>query len=76
MATLYATSMRSNELRLLKLGDIDSKRMVIHIRNGKKQTSMGCEPLAGRSAALTVSIGVGANQTIGSFRPNNAPDIP
>jgi integrase/recombinase XerD len=38
MATLYATGMRSNELRLLKVEDVDSERMVIHIRNGKGQT--------------------------------------
>ena len=38
MATLYATGMRCNELRLLKVEDVDSKRMVIHIRNGKAQT--------------------------------------
>ena len=38
MATLYATGMRCNEIRLLKIQDIDSKRMLIHIRNGKGQT--------------------------------------
>jgi len=32
MATLYATGMRSNELRLLKVEDIDGQRMLIHIR--------------------------------------------
>lgn len=30
--------MRCKELRLLKVADIDSKRMLIHIRNGKGQT--------------------------------------
>jgi site-specific recombinase XerD len=38
LATLYATGVRCNELRLLKVEDIDSKRKVIHIRNGKGQT--------------------------------------
>ena len=38
LATLYATGMRCNELRLLKVEDIDSKRKLIHIRNGKGQT--------------------------------------
>jgi site-specific recombinase XerD len=38
LATLYATGMRSNEFRLLKVEDIDSKRMLVHIRNGKGQT--------------------------------------
>ena len=37
MATFYATGMRCNELRLLKVEDIDSQRMLIHIRNGKGQ---------------------------------------
>jgi len=32
---LYGTGIRRSELRLLKLTDIDSKRMVIHIRQGK-----------------------------------------
>ncbi len=38
MATLYATGMRCNEIRLLKIEYIDSKRMLIQIRNGKGQT--------------------------------------
>ena len=38
LATLYATGMRCNEFRLLKVEDIDSKRMLVHIRNGKGQT--------------------------------------
>ena len=38
LATLYATGVRCNELRLMKAEDIDSKRKVIHIRNGKGQT--------------------------------------
>jgi len=33
--TMYSTGMRHNELRSLKKEDIDSKRMVIHVRNGK-----------------------------------------
>src|SRR5262249_11062992 len=38
LATLYATGVRCNELRRLKVEDVDSKRKVIHIRNGKGQT--------------------------------------
>jgi integrase/recombinase XerD len=37
LATLYATGVRCNELRLLKISDIDSQRMVLHIRKGKGQ---------------------------------------
>lgn len=35
LATFYATAVRSNELRHLKVSDLDSKRMVIHVREGK-----------------------------------------
>jgi site-specific recombinase XerD len=35
LLTLYATGMRREELVQLKIGDIDSDRMVIHIRQGK-----------------------------------------
>ena len=37
MALFYGTGVRANELRLLKVGDIDSERMVLHIREGKGQ---------------------------------------
>jgi site-specific recombinase XerD len=35
LATFYATALRCDELRHLKVGDIDSKRMVLHVREGK-----------------------------------------
>src|SRR5450631_2090656 len=35
LATFYATGLRCNELRHLKPSDLDSKRMVIHLREGK-----------------------------------------
>ena len=35
IATFYATGLRCNELRNLKIGDIDSQRRVIHVREGK-----------------------------------------
>jgi site-specific recombinase XerD len=35
LLTLYATGMRRDELVHLKVGDIDSARMLIHIRQGK-----------------------------------------
>jgi integrase len=38
LATFYATGLRCKELRLLKVEDIDSKRMLIRIQNGKGQT--------------------------------------
>jgi len=33
--TIYATGMRISEVRALRASDIDSKRMLIHVRNGK-----------------------------------------
>src|SRR5438309_3193156 len=46
LATLYATGLRSKELRLLKVSDIDSPRMMLHIRNGKGQVprDLGLSP--------------------------------
>lgn len=35
LATFYATALRCDELRKLKVTDIDSQRMVLHIRAGK-----------------------------------------
>ena len=35
LATFYATALRCNELRHLKVADLDSQRMVIHVREGK-----------------------------------------
>jgi site-specific recombinase XerD len=35
IATFYATGLRCNELRNLKISDIDSQRMVIHVREAK-----------------------------------------
>jgi integrase/recombinase XerD len=35
LATLYATALRCSEPQRLKVGDIDSKRMVLHVRQGK-----------------------------------------
>jgi integrase len=36
LMTLYATGARNAELTRLKVSDIDSKRMVIHIQGGKR----------------------------------------
>lgn len=35
LATFYATALRISELRYLKVSDIDSKSMVVHVRRGK-----------------------------------------
>ena len=47
ITTFYATGMRCNELRHLKIGDIDSQRMVIHVRVAKGGTprDIGLSPV-------------------------------
>jgi len=47
IATFYATGLRCNELRHLKVGDIDSQRMVIHVRVPKGGTprDIGLSPV-------------------------------
>ena len=37
VATLYGTGLRCAELQHLKIGDIDSQRMMVHVREGKGQ---------------------------------------
>ena len=37
LATLYSTGFRCAERQHLKIGDIDSQRMVVHVREGKGQ---------------------------------------
>ena len=37
LATLYATGLRSKELRLLPVSNIDSPRMILHVRHGNGQ---------------------------------------
>jgi integrase/recombinase XerD len=46
LATLYATGLRSKELRLLQVSDIDSQRMILPIRHGKGQVprDLGLSP--------------------------------
>ena len=41
LMTLYATGVRRSELTHLKISDIDSQRMVVHIRDGKGRKDRG-----------------------------------
>jgi len=61
IATFYATGLRCNELRNLKIGDIDSQRMVIHVREAK-----GGVP---RDIGLSPLLLVGASRRTGYSRP-------
>jgi site-specific recombinase XerD len=49
LLTLYATGMRRDELVHLKVGDTDSARMLIHIRQGKaERTETSCSARGGQ----------------------------
>jgi len=47
LATFYATALRANELKHLKVSDIDSQRMVLHVRHGKCGIPRGHRAVAG-----------------------------
>ena len=52
IATFYATGLRCNELRHLKVKDIDSQRMVVHVREGKGRNSARHRTFAAAFRAL------------------------
>lgn len=58
LMTLYSTGMRRAELCHLKVEDIDSVRMVIHIRHGKRIVTATCRSVRSCSRHC-VSTGVG-----------------
>ena len=41
LATFYATALRCSELQHLRVDDVDSKRMVLHVREGKGRVPRG-----------------------------------
>ncbi len=49
LMTLYATGARNSELTHLKVNDIDSQRMVVHIRGGKGRKDRLCAAAHKRS---------------------------
>jgi integrase/recombinase XerD len=65
LVTLYATGARNAELTHLKVSDIDSQRMVIHIRGGKGRRD--------RDVMLSLKLlsitRTGLNHAISSFSP-------
>ena len=44
LMTLYATGARRAEVARLKVSDIDSQRMVVHIQGGKGRNPWGTKP--------------------------------
>ncbi len=55
LMTLYATGVRRAELTHLKVGDIDSKRMVIHVQGGKGRKDRLCAAAHNRSYVQHIS---------------------
>ena len=58
LMTLYATGLRRAELCRLKVTDIDSERMVIHIQQGKggRDRDVPLEPEAARDTARVLAL--------------------
>ena len=68
LALYYSAGLRCQEALDLKVTDIDSKRMVIHIREGKAFRARSCcRPSCWRSSACT---GAGASPRTGSLLGN------
>jgi hypothetical protein len=61
LATFYATALRASELRHLKVSDIDSQRMVLHVRQAKGAFHGTC----------CVCTSTGAGRSIGYFLPSD-----
>jgi integrase/recombinase XerD len=68
LMTLYATGLRCAELTHLKFSDVDSKRMVIHVRAGKgrKDRDVMLSPSCSKDCAST-GVGCGEKPATGSF---------
>ena len=66
IATLYATGLRVSEVRLLKVSDIDSQRMLIHVQQGKGQVSRDVALVCSNDCAST---GDGPNHSNGYSPP-------
>ena len=62
LMTLYATGMRRAEVCRLKIGDIDSQRMIIRVSNGARAARAAICRLHPRCWKLYVSTGAGASR--------------
>jgi integrase/recombinase XerD len=63
LATFYATALRISELLKLKVTDIDSKRMVVHVREGKGRIP--------RDIALSPALLVHLRSYVRQYRPKD-----
>jgi site-specific recombinase XerD len=75
IATLYATALRCDELRHLKVSDIDSQRMILHIRKakGSLQRDIALSPACWNVCGSTTA---GVSQRIGYFHQHSTRIIP
>ena len=68
LMTLYATGARRAEVAHLKISDIDSQRMVIHIRGGKAaRTAMSCSALSCSMHCASTGADCDASRRTGCF---------
>src|SRR5438128_11206985 len=68
LMTLYATGARRAEVAHLKISDIDSQRMVIHIRGGRDaRTAMSCSARSYSMRCASIGAGSGTSQRTGCF---------
>ena len=68
LMTLYATGLRRAEVTHLKASDIDSKRMVIHVRGGKgRKTATSCSAPSCLNSCASTGVGCGEKPATGSF---------
>src|SRR5215472_14520675 len=70
LMVLYGTGVRRKELSLLKVADIDSKRMVVHIRQGKGLTRSGYSPQSetARSPTRVLALEKTAGLSVSKYR--------
>ena len=67
LMTLYSTGMRCTELVRLRVEDIDSERMVIHIHQGKEGKTVMCRSVP-NSSIHSANTGAGKNPRHGYFQ--------
>ncbi len=70
LLTMYATGARRAEAAHLKVSDIDSQRMVVHIREGKggKDRDVSCSARSCSKSCVSIGAAYGASRRSGSSR--------